>query len=324
MSKLNQIQQLAAQQAEVSDDMNEVSGSGGKLLPQGTYLGRICEYIDLGAQPQEFNGVAKDPAPQIRLGVALFGPNAQDAAGKPYVLRSYDITISRNEKANAYKAFKALNWKGDKNIKHFAQFVGQPFVFQVSVTTNKTTQRQSNKIEWDKTTAAINPLDNTLYPVPELSDDYYRVLLWDFPVKEEWDALYIEGNRDDGKSKNFIQEKILSALNFQGSPLQLLLAGAGINTLPSTPAQPVAPVAQPQQQVAVPLAVPAPVAVPQPLPVTPTVAAPSATPALTQTSPTSVPPVLAPEIPQNISAPTPIPVQAPIIQPALPTIPGQV
>lgn len=323
MTKLNQIQQLAAQQAEVSDDMNEVSGNGGKLLPQGAYLGRICEYIDLGTQPQEFNGVAKDPAPQIRLGVALFGPNAQDAAGKPYVLRSYDITISRNEKANAYKAFKALNWKGDKNIKHFAQFVGQPFIFQVSVATNKTTQRQSNKIEWDKTTAAVNPLDNTPYQVPELTDDYYRVLLWDFPVKEEWDALHIEGNRDDGKSKNFIQEKILSALNFQGSPLQLLLAGAGINTLPSAPAQPVAPVAQPQQ-VAAPLAQPAPVAVPQQLPATPTVAAPSVTPASTQTFPSSVQPVLAPEIPQNISAATPVGIPVGIAVPALPVIPGQV
>ena len=298
MSKLNQIQQLANQQAEVSDDMNEVSGSGGKLLPQGAYLGRICEYIDLGTQPQEFNGVAKDPAPQIRLGVALFGPNAQDAAGKPYVLRSYDITISRNEKANAYKAFKALNWKGDKNIKHFAQFVGQPFIFQVSVATNKTTQRQSNKIEWDKTTAAVNPLDNSPYQVPELTDDYYRVLLWDFPTKEDWDALYIEGNRDDGKSKNFIQEKIMSALNFQGSPLQVLLAGAGINTLPSTPAQPATPPAQPQA------------AAPVPAPAAP--------------APVSVQPVLAPEIPQNISAPTSVPVQAPIAQPALPVIPGQV
>lgn len=323
MTKLNQIQQLAAQQAEVSDDMNEVSGNGGKLLPQGAYLGRICEYIDLGTQPQEFNGVAKDPAPQIRLGVALFGPNAQDAAGKPYVLRSYDITISRNEKANAYKAFKALNWKGDKNIKHFAQFVGQPFIFQVSVSTNKTTQRQSNKIEWDKTTAAVNPLDNTPYQVPELTDDYYRVLLWDFPVKEEWDALHIEGNRDDGKSKNFIQEKILSALNFQGSPLQLLLAGAGINTLPSTPAQPVAPVAQPQQ-VAAPLAVPAASVVPQQLPATPLPTAPSATPALTSPSPSSVQPVLTPEIPQNISAGTPVGIPVGIAVPALPVIPGQV
>lgn len=323
MSKLNQIQQLAAQQAEVSEDMNEASGSGSKLLPAAAYLGRLCEYIDLGVQPQEYNGQAKDPAPQIRLGVALFGPNAQGADGSPYILRSSDITVYRNEKAGAFKAFKALNWKGDANIKHFAQFIGQAFIFQVGVKTSKTSNRQYNTLDLDKTTAAINPLDNSMYPVPELPDNLYRVLLWDFPNKEEWDALHIAGENDKGKSKNFIQEKIMSALNFQGSPLQLLLAGAGINTLPSTPAQPVAPVAQPQQ-VATPLAQPAPVAVPQPLPGTPTGVAPSVQPALTQTSPSSVQPVLAPEIPQNISAPTPVPVQAPIAQPALPTIPGQV
>lgn len=298
MSKLNQIQQLANQQAEVSEDMNEASGSGSKLLPAGAYLGRVCEYIDLGVQPQEFNGKAKDPAPQIRIGVALFGPNAQGADGSPYIMRSSDITVYRNDKAGAFKAFKAMNWKGDKNIKHFAQFLGQAFIFQVGVKTSKTSNRQYNTLDLDKTTAAINPLDNSMYPVPELTDDLYRVLLWDFPTKEDWDALFIDGNRDDGKSKNFIQEKIMSALNFQGSPLQLLLAGAGINTLPSAPAQPATPVAQPQAAAPVP--------------------APSAP------APVSVPPVLAPEIPQNISAPTPAPVQAPIAQPALPVIPGQV
>ncbi|HDC4425900.1 TPA: hypothetical protein O8L86_004872, partial [Enterobacter kobei] len=38
---------------------------------------------------------------------------------------------------------------------------------------------------------------------------------------------YIDGKNDDGKSKNWIQDKLLESPEFPGSPLDLLLNGAG-------------------------------------------------------------------------------------------------
>ncbi|MES9280104.1 hypothetical protein ABEP46_12315, partial [Cutibacterium acnes] len=44
---------------------------------------------------------------------------------------------------------------------------------------------------------------------------------------EDWDALYIDGKDDNGKSKNWIQDTLLSSPAFPGSPLDVLLHGGG-------------------------------------------------------------------------------------------------
>lgn len=337
-SALQRIQQQAAAAAATSVDMNEaVSGGGGRLVAAGVYIGRLCEYIDLGMQPQEFQGKAKDPAPNIRLGVALFGTNPENPQDPtPYVLRSSDMSISRNEKAGTFKAFAALNYKRDPNIKHFAQFIGQAFIFHVEVKKSKTSGREYNTIAWDKTGPAIDAMTRQPYAVPELPDDLYRVFLWDYPTKEDWDALYIDGVNQEGKSKNFIQETILGALDYQGSPLQLLLeGGAALNK----PVQAAAPA--PQGVPTAPVAPAAPVAAPAApaAPAVPVVAVPLPQ---TGTAPVVPAPTAAPVVPAQVVAPAPqtvaqtpassetgtttypssTPQEAPAV-PALPVIPGQ-
>lgn len=262
-NKLAQIQALAQQQAAVAENMNEVEkGGGGKLLPKGRFLGRIVEYIDCGVQPQEFQGKAKEPAAEFRLGVALWGEGVSEPDGSPYVLRPFPLALSRFERSTAYKAFKALNWQGNAAITHFAQFVGMPFIFTLDHHTSKQ-GKVSSIIKWELTTGAVDPISGQPYPVPEVADDLYRVFLWDFPTLEDWDALHIDGTNDDGKSKNFIQEQILGALNFKGSPLEQLFLQSG----KAVPA-----VAQPAQasQAA------APVSVPTQVPQTAPAAAPAA------------------------------------------------
>lgn len=315
-SVLARAQALAAQAAAVSVDMNEsvAGGGGGRLIAAGQYVGRLVECVEMGVQPQEYQGQAKDPAMNVRLGVCLFYTDP-DKAGDPapYVMRPRELTISRNEKATAFKAFAALNYKRDPGIKHFAQFIGQPFLFTVEVKVTKETKRQYNVIAWDKTSPAVDPMSKQPYAVPEAPEDAYRIFLWDFPTKEDWDALYIDGVNDKGDSKNFIQETILGALNYQGSPLQLLLGGVGgavapqaaapQAVAPAAPAAPVAPVEVP----------PAPLAVSAAgVPSQPTLP-PGATSATTvTTSPTEAP--AAPAVPAAPVAPA---------APALPVIPGQ-
>jgi hypothetical protein len=104
------------------------------------------------------------------------------------------------------------------------------------------------------------------------------MFLWDYPSKEAWDSLFIEGTWDDGKSKNMLQELCMSATNFDGSPLQQMLMG-GVPALPTTPAAPtVTAPAVPQVN---PPAVPSPNVV--------TAAAPSTSASLVGTTSTAAP-----------------------------------
>lgn len=310
-AKLAALQALAAQDvAESGIDLNEAvkGGGGGRLLPEGYAFGRLVEYIEFGNQPQEFQGQAKDPALEFTLGFALTGQGYQNDDGTPYVVRTYNTALSRNEKARAFRLFKALNWKG--TAKSFAQLLGETFLVKIKqVPKSKTDPKIVSRIDLDGFLPPLDPVTRQPYPIADAPDEMYRLFLWSRPTKEAWDSLYIEGEYE-GKSKNRIQEQILAALDFQGSPLQQLLMASGVTALPTAapatpvaapvaaapvavaptpapvapaapvapPAAPVAPAAAPAAPVAAPLAVPATVATPAPVAVAP-VAAPVGVPA---------------------------------------------
>ena len=325
-AKLAALQALAAQDvAESGIDMNEASkgGGGGRLLPEGYAFGRLVEYIEFGNQPQEYQGQAKDPAMEFTLGFALTGQGYQNDDGTPYVVRTYNTALSRNEKARAFKLFKALNWKG--TAKSFAQLLGETFLVKIKqVPKSKTDPKIVSRIDLDGFLPPLDPVTRQPYPIADAPDEMYRLFLWSRPTKEAWDSLYIEGEYE-GKSKNRIQEQILAALDFQGSPLQQLLMASGVTALPTAaPATPVAaPVAAAPVAVAptpAPVAPAAPVAPPA-APVAPAaapaapVAAPFAVPAAVATpAPVAVAPVAAP-----VGVPAPVMPAAPI--PAVPSSP---
>lgn len=318
-AKLAALQALAAQDvAESGIDLNEAvkGGGGGRLLPEGYAFGRLVEYIEFGNQPQEFQGQAKDPALEFTLGFALSGQGYQNDDGTPYVVRTYNTALSRNEKARAFKLFKALNWKG--TAKSFAQLLGETFLVKIKqVPKSKTDPKIVSRIDLDGFLPPLDPVTRQPYPIAEAPDDMYRLFLWSRPTEEAWDSLHIEGEYE-GKSKNRIQEQILAALDFQGSPLQQLLMASGVTALPT--AAPAVPVAAPVA--AAPAAVaptPAPVAAvaPAAVPVAPAAvpAAPLAVPAAVATpAPVAVAPVAAP-----VGVPAPAVPAAPI--PAVPSSP---
>ena len=311
-AKLAALQALAAQDvAESGIDLNEAvkGGGGGRLLPEGYAFGRLVEYIEFGNQPQEFQGQAKDPALEFTLGFALTGQGYQNDDGTPYVVRTYNTALSRNEKARAFKLFKALNWKG--TAKSFAQLLGETFLVKIKqVPKSKTDPKIVSRIDLDGFLPPLDPVTRQPYPIPEAPDDMYRLFLWSRPTKEAWDSLYIKGEYE-GKSKNRIQEQILAALDFQGSPLQQLLMASGVTALPTeAPAVPVvAPVAAAPAAVA-PTPAPAVPVAPAAVPV-----APLAVPAAVATpAPVAVAPVAAP-----VGVPAPVMPAAPI--PAVPSSP---
>ena len=300
-ARLAALQALAAQDvAESGIDLNEAvkGGGGGRLLPEGYAFGRLVEYIEFGNQPQEFQGQTKAPALEFTLGFALTGEGYQNDDGTPYVVRTYNTALSRNEKARAFKLFKALNWKG--TAKSFAQLLGETFLVKIKqVPKSKTDPKIVSRIDLDGFLPPLDPVTRQPYPIPEAPDDMYRLFLWSRPTKEAWDSLYIEGEYD-GKSKNRIQEQILAALDFQGSPLQQLLMLSGVTALPT--AAPATPVAAPVA--AAPVAVaptPAPAAVAAPV-------APAAVPDAPLAVPAAASPAVASVAVPSVSVPTPAPV----------------
>ena len=308
-AKLAALQALAAQDvAESGIDLNEAvkGGGGGRLLPEGYAFGRLVEYIEFGNQPQEFQGQAKDPALEFTLGFALTGQGYQNDDGTPYIVRTYNTALSRNEKARAFKLFKALNWKG--TAKSFAQLLGETFLVKIKqVPKSKADPKIVSRIDLDGFLPPLDPVTRQPYPVAEAPDDMYRLFLWSRPTKEAWDSLYIEGEYE-GKSKNRIQEQILAALDFQGSPLQQLLMQSGVTALPT--AAPAVPVAAPVA--AAPVAVaptPAPAAAVAPV-------APAAVPAAPLAVPAAASPAVASVAVPSVSVPTPAPVAvAPVAAP---------
>lgn len=286
------VQQLlaAAQaQAAVSVDMNEATaGGGGKEIPAGRYFGRIVEYIDCGNQPQSFQGKKKEPAPEFRLGIAVWGEGISEPDGTPYIDRPFKMAVKRNEKAKTYLAFKALNYKNDPKITHFAQFLGEAFIFTYEDAVTKQ-GKPYTRINLEKTLPARDVMSGQPYQVPEVADALYNLFLWDFPSLEAWDKLFIEGTNDEGKSKNWLQETILGATNFSGSPLHQLMLQAG--------RQVVIPEKQPEPAAAAPA---------QPAQA-PAVASPNVAPA---------------QVPTGVAAPLAQPQVQPVAAPAAVTVPG--
>ena len=292
--------QAAAQQAAI--DMSQASTGGGgerRVFPAGYAFAQLVEVVEFGKHPQEFGGKAKDPALEFRLGFAIWGGdpanpyNRED--GTPNVIRTWDIKLSNNEKAKAKIAFDKLNYKG--TAKSFPELLGEKYLIKIDVKASKAdATKKFNDIDLKGTLPPFDPVSRQPYAIPEAPDDVYRLFLWSLPTKAGWDSLFLEGSREDGTSKNYLQEKCLAALDFPGSALEQMLRGSGA-------------------------AIPSPEELAAQAPVTPAAppVAPSVAPAAASVPPLPVPPMPA-DIPFDGGVPTTLP-QAPAV-PAVPVPPA--
>lgn len=334
MATMQELLDLANQAAAEGPDMTEAvkGGGGGRLLPPGTAFARLIEVVELGQHAQEYQGMKKDPALEVQLGFALWGEardmqgnvlgQYHEADGTPTVIRPYSFAVSRNEKARAFLLFKALNWKN--TAKSFGQLLGQTFLVSVvHEAKSKTDATVVSRIDLKSFHAPLDITTGMPYNIPDVPIEQYRLFLWSRPTKEGWDALHIEGKYDDGKSKNFVQEKMMAAVDFMGSPLQQLLFNAGVTALPTAPAT--APAAPPAA--ALPASAPAPMtpppASPAALPVAPGVApvAPLAPPPVTPVAAAAPQSPVAPVSPVSPVSPSVTPVGLPTTFPSNPVAP---
>lgn len=235
MSDLNYDALVAAALETQTVDLTETGTSGGGgLMPAGQAYARLYKYLEYGQQPQEFKGVKKAPADEFKIGFKLYG--GAEGCYNERTIDTFGLAVSNAPNAGAKKAFDKLNWK--KDIKHPAQAMGRPFMVTITVHKNATTGKESNRLDLNGIFPALNPVDGIEVALPELAAEDREFFFFQNPTVETWGALYQEGKWDNGDSKNRDQEKILSALNFPGSPLEQLISGV---VLPDLTPEPVAP-----------------------------------------------------------------------------------
>lgn len=263
---LEEIKALAAKAEELDDQSVSTEFTGKAPPPEGKAMARLVEYIELGMHKQKpFKGKEKPDAAEVRLTFDLLGPKyirEITVDGKPKKICdtiTVRIKLSKNEKAKYKKLFEQMRY-GRTDIKHVARMLGE--AFQLTIKHNTVGEGDAAKVyanvELIEAPRMYNPITGDVVdlPVPMPMSDL-KIFIFDNPTLASWDSLFIPGESTfknaDGveqtRSKNYIQEIIMSASNFKGSAVEAMLNGANKleeKTTPATKAEPVkkAPVAE--------------------------------------------------------------------------------
>lgn len=222
-----------------SVDMTE-TGTGGfekVILPKGAYNCRMIEYVEYGKWVPTHQGkpTGRPAALNFKVKFCFYGPN-----GEEVYINSLRMPVSNSEKANAKKLFDRMNYGGQ--LKHIAQGLNQCYRMELDVVEKDGKEYNTMMFETLSPLPKFDPETGAAVKLPDFDPTKLRVFLWNAPTKEAWDSLYIAGTDDKNKSKNFIQEDILKAVDYPGSPLQNLLEG-GLPMPPIEAAAPAAPAA---------------------------------------------------------------------------------
>lgn len=249
MTKPLSIAELAAMAAASEDQtVVETSTFTNEPIPAGRTIGRFIEYIETGKHPQpDYAGKKKPDADRVRLTFELLHPKKNiheyEVEGEKRVRAdrvSISIAKKLSDKAKFKKLFNAMSYGRDET-KHLAQCLGEAFIITVYHNVVKVDGKDVTYVNLDSDGVygisapfIVDPLEDTktLVPVQEALSPT-RLFLWSNPTQETWDSLFIDGTRErklDGGateqvSKNWLQETILSAKNYEGSPLAALLGG---------------------------------------------------------------------------------------------------
>lgn len=199
-----------------------VKSSGGgfrqPILEAGGYPGRLVQVIDLGLQPQSFNGEEKEPKNQIMVTYELSDEFCVDEDGnvlkdKPrWISEDFPLNSLDSDKAKSTARYKVL----DPKIEHggdWGQLVGAPCLVNIIVNQGKgkNAGREFNNVSGISLLRAKEAAN-----LPDLVN---KPVVFDLenPDVEVFNSL-----------PAFIQDRIKSNLEFNGSKLQRLLKGEDV------------------------------------------------------------------------------------------------
>jgi len=251
------IKKLAAKAKKTGRDYTKTREGGGNYQPPaaGACSMRFVGYYEIGLQKKKYKG-QEEIVKQVQLVFELSGKNYpvkdMDDGSKLPVRMTITERDSDNVKANINKIFKKMNYEG--KATHFAELLGN--AYRGRVFHNEKEGDGGAKIIYSglrnddgyfinpPVVEAVDDEGNTTTrsvkvaePVSEL-----KCFLWDNPDLEQWARIYIDGEYEATKdektgkivrparSKNVIQNKIRGAVNWEGAPMQLLLADGELET----------------------------------------------------------------------------------------------
>jgi hypothetical protein len=231
-------------------DMTQVQQGGRDYQPPaaGSAWARLVGYFEIGKHEKEFEGRKSTPE-MVQLVFELSGPNHPvSAAGIPTRI-TLEEALSFTSKANFPKVFAMMNYAGD--AKHASELLGRAFVVEIF---HKKSADGKRTFATMKGTSKTTPVGNgysirgtsvqdsltgkpVSIPVPEPLTEI-KAFFWNDADKEDWDSIFIDGKYDDrvdektkvvtpGKSKNTLQNKIMSAVNWKDHPLAAVIAAGG-------------------------------------------------------------------------------------------------
>lgn len=232
--------------SETLIDQTEVQEFTYELPPAGPTVARFISYVELGKQPQRaFKGQEKPDCEEVRLTFELLSEQhikeIEVDGNKTKVANKFSITlpIKFNDKAKFTKLLKLMDY--GRGIKHMAKMLGEPFVLTLFHNESGEGEKKRTYVNLNEKggefkvapPVMVDPLTqkSTEVPVPPAMSDL-ELFLWSNPTPETFGSLFIEGTKTktiDGKevevSKNWLQELIMNATDFDGSALDIMLQG---------------------------------------------------------------------------------------------------
>lgn len=181
-------------------------------LEPGGYPARLVQVIDMGLQAQKpYQGKDKPPVQMINLTYELLDEFMIDEEGKiledkpRWMGETIPLYNLKAEKAKSTQRYYALDPK-EAADGDFTELVGSPVT--VNVVNNKSGDNVYDNVE---SLSAMRPKEAA--KAPELINDS-KVFLLDEPDVEVFRSL-----------PEFIQEKIMANLEYEGSALEALIKG---------------------------------------------------------------------------------------------------
>lgn len=227
-----------AEIAKKGTNQQEAQKGGGDYTPppEGACFLRLVGYVEIGKHRSTWqnNVKIKDKVHMVFEVSGKNYPPVETDNGPVPIRIPVKETLSLSEKANFFKLFNAMR-NGREDITHMAQMLGEGFIGRIY---HHTFPGRDGK---DVTIARLrNDAGYSIRPPyredPETGESVkvrvpdaispLRLFVWDLADKDMWDSLFIDGEYDDGRTKNIFQAAILEAENFEGSPIHAILSGA--------------------------------------------------------------------------------------------------
>lgn len=255
---LNSVLLDQAKKSKVLKNQTETQSSGRSIAAIGKAPARLIGYVELGTHPQpDYQGKPKDPATELAITFEVFGTKNTkeiEVDGKKKKVGAL-LTINTTEKLSDKSKYKKLFDKmqrGRKEITHMTHMLNEVFMLDITHGVGKNSKLPYATIEapdksfridgpmvdkFNEEGEVIETIDVTS-KVPQASFPL-RMFVVDDPSIEQWQSIKMEGTYKkkvkgaDGEeveqeiSKNYLQEKIMSALNWEGSAMQAILMGLG-------------------------------------------------------------------------------------------------